>query len=105
MIIQNGTIAFKTKSGGGLDPVTGFPIAPVVTFGEPIPCQYRATAYNNLAKANGEHVTATQYEILIEQQDVPSEQIKLTDFYGKEMEYSIIRTELLEAVGQIRIIV
>lgn len=64
MIIQNGTIEFKTKTGGGIDPETGYPVKPSSElWGEPVPCQFRATKYNQLSIIKGEHVTLASYEI------------------------------------------
>ena len=40
MIIANGTIETKIKTGGGIDPDTDYPIAPSVSWGNPIECQY-----------------------------------------------------------------
>lgn len=107
MIIQNGTIEFKTKTGGGIDPDTGHPIKPSsVSFGEPVPCQFKANKFNGLGVINGEHFTVAQYEILIEEQAVTSEQLRLKDLSGKEIgTFSIIQVEPIEAVCEIRILV
>ena len=106
MIIANGTIEIKTKTGGGIDPVTGYPVAPSVGWGEPIPCQYRANKYSNRGKSNGEAFTVASYEILIEEQPFESEVLRLRDKAGKEVgEFPIIEVEPLEAVTQIRITV
>ena len=46
------------------------------------------------------------YEILIEEQPVPSEQLRLKDLSGKEIgTFSIIQAEPLEAVCEVRILV
>ena len=68
MIIANGTIEAKIKTGGGIDPKTDYPIAPSVSWGNPIPCQYRANKYSNKGRANGEAFTIASYEILIDEQ-------------------------------------
>lgn len=105
MIIQNGTIEFKTKTSGGIDPETGYPVNPSsVVWGAPVPCQFRAKTFNQLWIANGEHRTLASYEILIEEQPVPTEQIRLKELSGKEIgTFSIIQVEPLEAVCEIRI--
>lgn len=106
MIIANGTIEIKTKTGGGIDPVTGYPVAPSASWGDPIPCQYRANKYNNRGKANGEAFKVVSYEILIEEQPFDTEMLRLRDKAGKEVgEFSVIEVEPLEAVTQIRIMV
>lgn len=106
MIIRNGTIEFKSKSGGGIDPVTGHPIKPTSSsWGDPIPCQYSSNKHNNLGRVSGEHFTIASYAVLIEEQPLEeSEQIRLTDDAGNVVgEYSIIEVEPLEAVCEIRI--
>ena len=66
MIIQNGTIEFKTKTAGGIDPETGYPVKPSsVAWGEPVPCQFKAKKFNQLGIIKGEHFTVASYEILI----------------------------------------
>ena len=107
MIIQNGTIEVKRKTGGGIDSETGYPQKPgSVSWGEPIPCQYSANKRNNLGRVSGEHFTVAQYEILIEEQPFTAEQIRLKDLAGKSVgEFSIIQVEPLDAVCELRILV
>lgn len=107
MIIQNGTIEVKQKTGGGINPETGYPNKPSsVSWGDPIPCQYSANKRNNLGKVNGEHFTVAQYEILIEQQPFTVEQIRLKDLAGDTVgEFSIMQVEPLDAVCELRILV
>jgi len=107
MIIQNGTIEFKTKNGGGIDPETGYPFKPSsVSWNEPIPCQFKANKFNGLGVIKGEHFTVAKYEILIEEQPVPSEQLRLKDLSGKEVgTFSIIQAEPFEAVCEVKILV
>lgn len=107
MIIQNGTIEVKQKTGGGIDPETGYPQKPgVVGWGCPIPCQYSANKWNNLGRVNGEHFTVAQYEILIEQQPFAAEQVRLKNLAGDIIgEFSIMEIEPLEAVCELRILV
>lgn len=108
MIIDNGTIELKQKtSNGGIDPNTGYPKKSVsVLWGNPIPCQYVANQYNNLGMVNGEHFKTAKYAILIEEQPIESEQLRLKDRDGGVIgEFSIIQVEPLEAVCEIRIFV
>ena len=106
MIIANGTIELKQKSGGGIDPETGYPVKPSVTWGDPIPCQYTANKYDNLGRANGEHFKVAEYSVLIEEQPVDTEQLRLKDRDGNVVgEFSIIQAELLEAVCEMKILV
>lgn len=107
MIIQNGTIEVKRKTGGGIDPATGYPQKPgSVSWGDPIPCQYWANERDNLGQVNGEHYTLARYEILIEEQPFTAEQIRLKGIGGETVgEFSIMRVEPLEAVCELRILV
>lgn len=109
MIIQNGYIEVKRKTAGGIDPETGYPVKPSeVSWGNPIDCQYTANKYNKLGVVNGEHFTAAQYSILIEEQPLGEfDQIRLTDSRtGKSLgEFSVIQVEPLEAVCELRILV
>lgn len=106
MIIQNGTIEVKSKTGGGIDPDTGFPIMPEAEWGDPIPCQYYANRKNNLGMANGEHFTIASYTIIIESRPFAGEEIRLKDRSGSVVgEFSIMSAEPLDAVSEIRITV
>lgn len=107
MIIENGTIEVKHKTGGGIDPETGYPISPAsASWGTPIPCQYSPIKMNLLERVSGEHVTAVNYSILIELMPFTAEQVRLKDRLGNEVgEYSIISIEPLEAVGQLKLTV
>ncbi len=107
MIIRNGTIETKTKTGGGIDPETGYPIRPVdVSWNAPIPCQYSANKYDKLGRYNGEHFTVAQYSVLIEEQPFDAEQVRLKDGKGDVLgEFSVISIEPLEAVCEIRILI
>lgn len=105
MIIENGTIQVKQKTGGGIDPTTGYARpSSAVSWGDPIPCQYYPNRYTNLGRVSGEHVKSAEYTVLIELQPLGAEQIRLTDNQrGLVGEFSIISAEPLEAVGQTKI--
>ena len=110
MIIENGTIEFKRKFPGGIDPETGHPVKPKdFGYGEPIACQYIPSNRQLLLKtATGERITKANYTVLIEDQPLPeSEQIRLTDATGKILgEFSLIAPpETLEAVCEIKILI
>ena len=105
MIIANGTIEVKSKTGGGLNQ-NGYPQKAEATWGEPIPCQYIPNKHNKLGVVNGEHFTVAQYTVLIEEQEFNAEQIRLKDRTGKELgEFSIMSVEPLEAVCEIRLLI
>lgn len=110
MIIENGTIEFKRKFPGGLDPKTGHPIKPTdYGWGKPIACQFIPSNRQLLLKtATGERITKANYTVLIEDQPLPeSEQIRLTDASGKILgDFSLIAPpETLEAVCEIKILI
>lgn len=109
MIIPNGYIEFVTVEGVTLDETTGHPVTPSDTkYGELIPCQYVAASLNALAfSANVEAITKSSYTIYIEPLwIVATERLRLRDRDMKIIgEYSIIRTEPLDAVCQHKIVV
>lgn len=109
MIIPNGTIAFKQKTPGGIDPETGYPSKHTAsTWGDPIPCQYLPNSRSNLGKVNGERFTTAHYTLLLEEQPLPdSEQLRLTDETGKSLgEFSLLSPpENLTAVGEIKLLI
>lgn len=105
MIIPNGTIELKQKTGGGIDSTTGYPIASTTAWGNPIECQYLVNSRDNLGRASGEAFIRASYTILIEQQQLNSEQLRLTDEGGVVREFSIISVEQLDAVCQTKILV
>lgn len=110
MIIPNGTIEFKEKTPGLIDPETGYPSkATEVAWGKPIPCQFIPNSRNNLGKVMGERFTTATYTVLLEEQHLPTdtEQIRLTEATGRILgEFSLIAPpEFLEAVSEIKILI
>lgn len=107
MIIPNGTIQVKRKTAGGIDPATGYPVAPTAEWGEPVPCQWAANKFDRLGRVRGEHFTVASFSVLIEWRPLGGvEQVRLRDLSGRELgEFSIMSVEPLEAVGQLRIMV
>jgi len=107
MIIQNGTIETKVKTGGGIDATTGHAVKPTSSsWSTPIPCQFIPNSHNNLGVSTGQHYTQASYTVLIEEQPFEAEQIRLKDIGGNTIgEFSILSVEPLEAVCEIRILV
>lgn len=108
MIIANGYIERKVKSGGGINPATGFPVAPTVAWSEKTPCQYVPTTQNLLGEANGEPVAVRGYAIYLEGYEacevIVTEQIRLTDIGAHLIgEYSVTSVTPLRAVDQTRL--
>lgn len=106
MLIPNGTISIKTKTGGELDE-RGKPVRPSsIDWGDTIICRFRANKYSNRGKVNGNTFTVASYEILIESQPFTAERVKLSDKNGKDLgEFSVIEIEHLDAVGIVKITV
>ncbi|MDL2310128.1 hypothetical protein LJC39_03315 [Parabacteroides sp. OttesenSCG-928-B22] len=107
MIIVNGFISAKVKTGGGLGE-NGNPVRPSSEWGEPIPCNIRVNKRNNLGKQNGNTFTVASYEILIEPQSfIDDGMVKLQYVSGKDLgEFPIMfPPEFLEAVGAVKITV
>ena len=107
MIIQNGTIEAKQKTGGGIDPATGHPARPSSSsWGAPIACQYIPNSHNNLGVSTGQHYIQASYTVLIEEQPFEAEQIRLKDKSGGVVgEFSVLSVEPLEAVCEVKIII
>lgn len=108
MIIANGTLAFKVKTPGGINPSTGYPTAATEAWGTPVLCQIIPLSGNNLGKKDGERFTVAAYKILIEKQPLPnSEQIRLTWNDGTPVgDFSLLsHPERLDAVNQIQLLV
>jgi hypothetical protein len=104
MIIVNGSISAKVKSGGGLDG-DGNPVKASESWGDPIPCRISTNKRNNLGKQNGNTFTIASYEVLIEPQRFEAERVKLERYEEDLGEFSVMFTEYLEAVGAIKIVV
>ncbi len=107
MIIENGTIELLTsKTGGGLTP-QGYPNKVEKTWGSPISCQYSTASINLQGKVQNEPASTPSYTIIIEDCEVQTEQLRLTDNKTGVLlgEFSIKQIEPLDAVCQIRITV
>lgn len=79
----NGYINLQIETGGGEDPVTGFPIPVTTSWSRPIECSYLAnTSPNKGSYADGQFTIAS-YIVDIETQDLPEfDTIRLTDDRG-----------------------
>lgn len=105
MIIPNGTVQFKTKTGGGLDMSTGYPVAATEAWSAERDCQYYHTHLNLQRKDGGEHATARSIVILLDGDDVfTTETLLLKDDKGAEVGvFPVISVEQLRAVNQTKI--
>lgn len=106
MIIANGHICAIRKTGGGIDPATRHPVAPSVSYGSPVLCQFRPASLNLQSKSFGEPNKKASYEILIEGSwDEECEQIRLYRGDRIVAEAPVISIEELTAVCQTRLII
>jgi hypothetical protein len=107
MIIVNGNIELKLKTGGGIDPERGYPIPVVVNWSKPIDCQYRAVRRNLQAKTiPNEAYIDCSYTILVDLNEEIGEELRLNTSSGKCIgEFSVINIERLLHVGITRITV
>ena len=106
MIIANGHICAIRKTGGGIDPATRHPVAPSVSYGSPVLCQFRPARLNLQSKSFGEPNKTASYEVLIEGSwDEECEQIRLYKGDRIVAEAPVISIEELAAVCQTRLII
>lgn len=66
MIIVNGHIRYKRKSGGGLDSATGYPVTPTTAWSDAVDCQFVPVKQNLQANADQEPMTLRRYAIYLE---------------------------------------
>lgn len=109
MIITNGTIEFRLKpQAAGIDPETGYPVAPQGCWSEPQPCNIVLLKEDLLAVSSlGSNYRKRTYAVSVEA-DTPvlSEEVRLIREDGELLgEYAVIQVEPLDAVGIIRITV
>lgn len=107
MIIQNGYIEFKFKTGGGFD-ANGYPVKAQDYYGEKIPCQFMWSKRDLLASSNGNPIISTSYEVLVAMPlpEAKSEQLRLSDMEGATIgEFSVISFQHLRAVQEVKIII
>lgn len=109
MIIENGYIEVKTKTGGGIDPTTGYPVPVGFAYGDPIPCQYYPNRVNLQGRTgDGEAYTVLGFTILLDltQGEFNFERIRLSSMsHSMVGEFSVVQVEVLQAVNQIKITV
>lgn len=109
MIIANGTIEMKRKSGGGMDAATGLPLPVLEAWGLPVECQYYHGRMDLQARTReGESYSDIVWTILVEQpwSMGESEEVRLRDHAGQVLgTYALISAEPLDAVQQVRLVV
>lgn len=107
-MMTNGTLQYKSREGGGIDPDTGDPVPVTIQWSEPIDCLITPDDNGFLKKyQDGQQVSAS-YTVLLELQDFEHVNIRLTDNRGKQLgEYQVLPPNIrnLEAVGRVKITV
>lgn len=107
MIIPNGYIRMKQKTGGGLDS-SGYPVPVTSSLCGYIECQFKATSMNLGGKTGtGEPQIRQSYTILVEEtchKCFVGESLVLYDDAQTEIgEFEILRIQPLPSVCQIRL--
>lgn len=111
MILVNGYIAnlnVNQTPSNGID-TDGFAITTgsnaTETEGELIECQFRTVNQNNIGKIEGNTVTLAEYTALIESKDYSSNfsLVKLYDKFSYLGKYSVIRTDRLNHLNQVKL--
>lgn len=106
MIIENGYIQVKTKTGGGM--LNGKPQPVVETVSDPIPCNWKANKWDKKGKTLDGVFTQAQFEILVELQEFTAETLTLYDTTVAERllgEFMVQSIEPLAATGATKITV
>jgi hypothetical protein len=105
-VVANGSVSFKSKTGGGIDSTTGYPKPTVVTWNTAVLCRYTTLTLNLQAKSEQEAYIEAKYAIYLQGKTMPTEQIKLNDSDGNTLgEFSIISYEYLDTKNITKIIV
>ena len=106
MIIENGYIQVKAKTGGGM--LNGRPQPVTVTVSDPIPCNWKAQKWDRKGKTVDGVFTQAQFEILVELQQFTAETVTLYDTTVETRllgEFSVQSIEPLAATGATKITV
>lgn len=107
MIIENGKILVRPKSGGGVDSENN-PVSP--TYGAPveIPCQYQQKRRSNTGEYEGGHYTSSSYDVYIDIENLAviggeGKFTLVSNTTGNLGEFEFAKPDVLELVGQIKI--
>lgn len=104
MIIENGTLQIKVKTGGGLDE-NGNPVRPSESWSPAIPCNIETNQYNGKGAVNGNVFTVASFAILIEDRPFDADRVLLTR-EGKSLgEFAVKAVIPLSEVGILKITV
>ena len=70
MAFKTGYISFLVQTGGGIDPTTGDPIAPVVTESDFVKCNLQVVTKEYRLLVDGQYQQAN-YSVYIQQRNLP----------------------------------
>lgn len=102
MIIVNGTIQVKKKTGGGM--LNGIPQPATETWGEPIPCNIKYNRSDHLGTYTDGRFVQLAATILIEPQQFDATHIKVTDNRGQCLgEHEVQDVQYLHAVEALQL--
>lgn len=105
MIVENGYITPKIKTGGGRG-ADGKPVKPSVGWGEPVLANITVNKNSLVGKSNGNTFTVASYEVLIEASKYESESVMLSYLDGENLgEFSVMEIVPMQAVGMVKILV
>jgi len=108
-MIENGTLYYKTVTGGGIDPETGDPIPATSTWSSAVPCYIKPNSTGRLMRYEGGQYVSAAYEVHIEKDPtLDLRLIKIIDAAGALIgEFQIVPQNIqhLEYVERIKIVI
>lgn len=100
----NGTIQYKIKSGGGMDP-KGNPMPVTFTWCDPIDCSIKTLYHKHDIYREGKFKNSS-YEVLLETQDFEADLVRLTNIKGKVLgEFEVKDIAYIERSGRVKLTV
>lgn len=106
----NGVLKYKTTTGGGIDPVTGNPIASESVWSDPVPCMIIPNSKGFIQKYDGGAYIPADYEIHLEpfMDYLNTSIICITDDRGRDLgEHNVLQQNIqyLDIVQRIKILI
>lgn len=108
MILENGTLQTKIKTGGGT--IKGVPIPVNEVLGEIFPCNIKSKKYTSNADGGGQAEAVdsafvrASYEVLVETDNFTAEKVVLKDNRGNILgEFRVLEVQHLDYVNVVKI--
>ena len=108
MILENGTLQTKIKTGGGT--IKGVPIPVNEVLGEIFPCNIKSKKYTSNADGGGQTEAVdsafvrASYEVLVETDNFTAEKVVLKDNRGNILgEFRVLEVQHLDYVNVVKI--